>query len=101
MKNRGGSAGRHGGFHEAGIFSAAARELELSQASVTKQIKELESWLGARLLDRTTRRLSLTEVGTGFYERSVRILDAVEEARSATGALQTEPRGSMLIVLLD
>ena len=68
-----------------GSFSASARELEMSQASVTKQIKELESWLGARLLDRTTRRLSLTEVGTGFYERSVRILDAVEEARSAAG----------------
>ena len=80
-----GSDGGHGGFHQAGSFSAAARELELCQASVTKQIKELESWLGARLLDRTTRRLSLTEVGTGFYERSVRILDAVEEARSAAG----------------
>jgi len=69
----------------AGSFSAAARELELSQASVTKQIKELESWLGARLLNRTTRRLSLTEVSTGFYERAVRILDTVEEARSAAG----------------
>ena len=68
-----------------GSFSAAARELELSQASVTKQIKELESWLGARLLNRTTRHLSLTEVSTGFYERAVRILDTVEEARSAAG----------------
>jgi DNA-binding transcriptional LysR family regulator len=55
-----------------GSFSAAARELQLSQASVTKQVKELESWLGARLLNRTTRRLSLTEVGAGFYERSTR-----------------------------
>ena len=80
-----------------GSFSAAARELEISQASVTKQIKELESWLGARLLNRTTRRLSLTEIGTGFYERSMRILEAVEEARSAAGALQTEPRGRLRI----
>jgi DNA-binding transcriptional LysR family regulator len=69
-----------------GSFSAAARELQLSQASVTKQIKELEGWLGARLLNRTTRRLNLTEIGTGFYERSVRILEAVEEAKSAAGA---------------
>ena len=52
-----------------GSFSAAARELEISQASVTKQIKELESWLGARLLNRTTRRLSLTEAGTGIAEQ--------------------------------
>ena len=72
----------------------------MSQASVTKRIKELESWLGARLLNRTTRRLSLTEIGASFYERSIRILEAVEEARSAAGALQTEPLaavcGSML-----
>jgi DNA-binding transcriptional LysR family regulator len=44
-----------------GSFSAAARELRVSQASVTKQMKALESWLGARLINRTTRRLSLTE----------------------------------------
>jgi len=80
-----------------GSFSAAARELRVSQASVTKQIKELEGWLGARLLNRTTRRLSLTEVGAGFYERSTRILEAVAEARSAAGALQTAPRGRLRI----
>jgi DNA-binding transcriptional LysR family regulator len=80
-----------------GSFSAAARELEISQASVTKQVQELEQWLGARLLNRTTRRLSLTEVGTGFYERSTRILEAVEEARSAAGTLNTTPRGRLRI----
>ena len=64
---------------------------------MTKQIKELESWLGARLLNRTTRRLSLTEVGTGFYERSMRILEAMEEAKNAAGALQTVPRGRLRI----
>ena len=80
-----------------GSFSAAARELRVSQASVTKQIKELEGWLGARLLNRTTRRLSLTEIGAGFYERSTRILEAVAEARSAAGALQTAPRGRLRI----
>ena len=79
-----------------GSFSAAARELQLSQASVTKQIKELESWLGARLLNRTTRRLSLTEVGTGFYERSMRILEAMEEARNVRSKrTQSEPELSV------
>jgi DNA-binding transcriptional LysR family regulator len=81
----------------AGSFSAAAREMQVSQALVTKQIQELESWLGARLLNRTTRRLSLTEVGTAFYERAGRILEAVEEAKDAAGALQTVPRGRLRI----
>jgi len=81
----------------AGSFSSAAREMQVSQALVTKQIQELESWLGARLLNRTTRRLSLTEIGTGFYERAARILEAVEEARNAAGALQTAPRGRLRI----
>jgi DNA-binding transcriptional LysR family regulator len=81
----------------AGSFSAAARQMQVSQALVTKQIQELESWLGARLLNRTTRRLSLTEVGTAFYERAARILDAVEEAKDAAGALQTVPRGRLRI----
>src|SRR5215475_11970092 len=79
----------------AGSFSAAAREMQVSQALVTKQIQELESWLGARLLNRTTRRFSLTEVGTGFYDRAARILEAVEEAKNAAGALQTVPCASM------
>ena len=58
---------------------------------------DLESWLGARLLNRTTRRLSLTEIGTAFYERAARILEAVEEAKNAAGALQTTPRGRLRI----
>jgi len=92
VKNRGGAYGPdggHGGFHQGSLdrqLFGGGRELEMSQASVTKRIKELESWLGARLLNRTRRRLSLTEIGTGFYERSMRFLEAVEEARS--GALR-------------
>jgi len=81
----------------AGSFSAAAREMQVSQALVTKQIQDLESWLGARLINRTTRRLSLTEIGAAFYERTARILEAVEEARNAAGALQTVPRGRLRI----
>jgi len=81
----------------AGSFSAAAREMQVSQALVTKQIQELEGWLGARLLNRTTRRLSLTEVGMAFYDRAARILEAVEEARNAAGALHMAPRGRLRI----
>ena len=71
--------------------------MQVSQALVTKQIQELEGWLGARLLNRTTRRLSLTEVGTAFYDRAARILEAVEEARNAAGALHMAPRGRLRI----
>src|SRR5215468_11096284 len=81
----------------AGSFSAAAREMQVSQALVTKQIQDLESWLGARLINRTTRRSSLTEVRTAFHERTARILEAVEEAKNAAGALQTVPRGRLRI----
>src|SRR5215472_2623769 len=59
-------------------FSGAARELRLSQAAVSKHVRALEDWLGARLLDRTTRRLNLSEI---------------DEVRQSTSALQTAPRG--------
>ena len=58
-------------------FSGAARELRLSQAAVSKHVRALEDWLGARLLDRTTRRLNVTEIGALVYERCERILDEV------------------------
>jgi DNA-binding transcriptional LysR family regulator len=74
-------------------FSGAARELRLSQAVVSKHVSALESWLGAQLLNRTTRRLNLTEIGALVYERSERILDEIDEVQQSTSALQTAPRG--------
>jgi DNA-binding transcriptional LysR family regulator len=74
-------------------FSGAARELRLSQAVVSKHVRALESWLGAQLLNRTTRRLNLTEIGALVYERSERILDEIDEVQQSTSALQTAPRG--------
>jgi DNA-binding transcriptional LysR family regulator len=65
----------------AGSFSAAAREMQVSQALVTKQIQELEGWLGARLLNRTTRRLSLTEAGTAFYSAPREFLKRLKRLR--------------------
>lgn len=66
----------------AGSMSAAAREMSLSPAVVSKRLRRLEDRLGTRLLQRTTRQIALTEAGKGFYERVVAILASVEEAES-------------------
>lgn len=71
---------------DAGSLSAAAKELDVPLASVSRRIAELESHLDTRLLNRTSRRLSLTEAGQLYVEASRRILEQVEEAeRTATG----------------
>ena len=59
---------------ESGGFSAAGRRLNLSKATVSDQVQALEDTLGARLFNRTTRRVSLTEIGRGYYDRCVQIL---------------------------
>ncbi|WP_438027224.1 LysR family transcriptional regulator [Sorangium sp. So ce233] len=78
-----------------GSFSKAGRELGLSPAGVSNHIRALEDWLGARLVHRTTRRLSLTEAGEALHERCARILEEVEEAQAAAGALHEAPRGRL------
>jgi len=80
---------------ESGSFTAAAERLSLSKAVVSKYVTRLENNLGARLLNRTTRRLSLTEVGRVFYERSRRGLQDIEEARAEVSQLLGEPRGTL------
>ncbi len=79
----------------AGSFSAAARELNQSPSAVSKQIGRLEDRLGARLFNRTTRRLGLTEVGAAFHERAQRILSEVEDAEQAVSRLNEAPRGTL------
>ncbi len=78
---------------EAGSFTKAGQRLGLSKSAVSKQITRLEARLGAQLLQRTTRRLSLTEVGRAFYERCRRIVSEAEEAELAVTRLQEAPRG--------
>lgn len=78
---------------ETGSFSAVAKELKSTQPTVSKNIAELESWLGAKLLNRSTRSLRLTETGADYYERCVAILQDVEDAEQNVGLLQTQPRG--------
>jgi DNA-binding transcriptional LysR family regulator len=82
---------------ELGGFSAAARDLELSNAGVSKHVKDLEQELGVSLLTRTTRRVMPTEAGQGYYERCARILDDVDEAELALTALSSAPRGRLRI----
>lgn len=74
-------------------FSAAARQLGISKSAVSKQVARLEDLLGARLLQRTTRKLALTEVGRVFHEHCTRMLAEAEEAERAVSSLSAEPRG--------
>jgi DNA-binding transcriptional LysR family regulator len=80
---------------EAESFSGAARRLGLSTTMVSNHVQALEERLGARLLNRTTRRVGLTEVGRAYYERCTRILEELEEADQAAGLLQTTVRGTL------
>jgi DNA-binding transcriptional LysR family regulator len=78
---------------ENGGFSAAARQLNLANSVVTTHVKSLEERLGVQLLNRTTRNVSLTEAGRGYYERCVQILSEIEDAEEAAQVLQSKPRG--------
>jgi DNA-binding transcriptional LysR family regulator len=80
-------------------FSAAARRLGLSKSLVSKQVTQLERSIGARLLNRTTRALSLTEAGSVFYEHCSRIVEELEEAKLAVGRLHSEPRGLLRVTV--
>jgi DNA-binding transcriptional LysR family regulator len=78
---------------ESGGFSAAGRRLNMSATMVSNHIQALEERLGARLLNRTTRKVSLTEAGRTYYERCSQILAEVAEADEAVGELHETPRG--------
>ncbi len=82
---------------ELSSFTAAAEALEMSQPVVSKAVTRLEEKLGARLLNRTTRRLSLTEAGSELYARSVRALAEIENAELEVARFQTEPRGTLRV----
>lgn len=80
-----------------GGFSAAARALDLTPSAVSKQISRLEDRLGVRLLNRTTRHISLTEEGRAFYERCARIVAEIEEAEESVAAQQGRVRGILRV----
>jgi DNA-binding transcriptional LysR family regulator len=82
---------------DSGGFSAAGRRLNMSTTMVSNHVQALEDRLGARLLHRTTRKVSLTEVGKAYYDRCVQILADIEQADDIAGALQSTPRGTLRI----
>jgi DNA-binding transcriptional LysR family regulator len=80
---------------EAGSFVRAAEKLGASTSSMSRQIAELEAHLGALLLNRTTRKLSLTETGQAYYERCVQLLADIDEAEAVAGAAASKPSGRL------
>ncbi len=78
-------------------FSGAARALGLSKSAVSKRVGRLEDRMGLRLLNRTTRRLSLTEAGAAFYEGCRRVVAEAEAAERAVTRLASAPRGRLKV----
>lgn len=82
---------------EAGSFVGASRALDMPKSTVSRKLSELEARLGARLLQRTTRRLSLTDVGRAFYPHAARVVAEAEEAERVVGRMQEVPRGLLRV----
>lgn len=80
---------------ESGSFAQCARDLGMSPAMVTKHVASLESELGVRLFNRTTRKISTTEAGREYYERSVQIVSDIEEADASVSQLNSNPKGTL------
>ena len=82
---------------EAGSLTAAADVLDVSQPAMVRRLAALETALGVRLINRTTRRMALTDEGREYYERCRLVLSAVEDAESSLSARRIEPRGRLRI----
>ncbi|MBI2316350.1 MAG: LysR family transcriptional regulator [Betaproteobacteria bacterium] len=82
---------------EGGSFAGAAAKLKLSRAMVSKHVMQLEDRLQTRLINRTTRSLSLTEAGAAFHERAVQILADLEAAEQSARSSTSEPRGTLRV----
>jgi DNA-binding transcriptional LysR family regulator len=78
-------------------FTAAAQQLGLPKSTVSRKVSQLEERLAARLLQRTTRKLSLTEIGQAYYERCQRIVADIAAAEQLVGDMQTTPRGLLKV----
>jgi DNA-binding transcriptional LysR family regulator len=82
---------------EARSFSGAARRLNVSTSVVSKCVTRMERSLGVRLLNRTTRSISVTEIGQAFYARCAHIVAVAEEAEAMTAGMQSTPRGTLKV----
>ncbi len=86
---------------EVGSFVGAAERMEMSAAMASKHVMHLEQQLGARLLNRTTRRVAPTEAGREYYERLAQVLAELEEAEQAVGAASVVPQGRLRVSSLS
>lgn len=84
---------------EAGSFTRVAQEQNSSQPTISRQVAALEEHLGARLFTRTTRKLTLTDDGRGFYERAKMAIEAVSEAENAVGRRRSRPSGALRLAM--
>jgi DNA-binding transcriptional LysR family regulator len=82
---------------EAGSLSAASRKLGMPLATVSRKVSELEAYLGTRLVNRTSRRLTLTDAGRSYVAACQRILEDIGEAERAAAGEYVAPRGSLII----
>ena len=80
-----------------GGFTDAAKKMGISKSAVSKHVSSLEARLGARLLNRTTRRVSPTEIGLAYYDRARRVLNDAGEADALVSSMQSEPSGLLRI----
>ncbi|WP_424971960.1 LysR family transcriptional regulator [Dinoroseobacter sp. S76] len=80
-----------------GGFTDAAKKMGISKSAVSKHVSSLEARLGARLLNRTTRRVSPTEIGLAYYDRARRVLNDAGEADALVNAMQSQPSGLLRI----
>jgi DNA-binding transcriptional LysR family regulator len=86
---------------EVGSFVGAAERMEMSAAMASKHVMHLEQQLGARLLNRTTRRVAPTEAGREYYERLSQVLTELDEAEQAVGAASVVPQGKLRVSSLS
>ncbi len=82
---------------ELGSITAGGRDLRLTPAVASKRIKELEGRLGVRLFNRTTRKLTQTEIGREFYDHARRVITALEDAEAAVSGLSGHLRGTIRV----
>jgi DNA-binding transcriptional LysR family regulator len=82
---------------QAGSFIGASRQLDMPKSTVSRKVSELERRLGAQLLHRTTRKMSLTDAGQAFFQHAVRAVEELEEAELAVGRMQQVPRGGLRV----
>ena len=84
---------------ELGSFAAVARQFGISPEMAGNHVRDLEERMGVRLLNRSTRRLHLTEAGTLYYERCKRILAEIEESEAEANSFHASPRGMVKVAV--